>query len=157
MNQSTVPFVPTPSSPISLAGAIIRHPDLGLLLQLRDIYAPNHPHHWGIFGGHMEAGESPEVAVWRELEEELQLTPAMVNEWQLGQNFAHVSGGRVYIYYMTTTVTPDDLVLGEGELMHYAHAVDLHPPQPYQGYPFTALTAQALQTYFATDTSRLGK
>ena len=154
MNQSTVPPTPFPSSSISLAGAIIKHPDLGLLLQLRDVYAPNHPHHWGVFGGHMETGESPEVAVWRELEEELQLTPSMVSEWHLGQDFIHVSGVRVYIYYMSTTVTPDDLVLGEGEAMHYANAVDLHPPQPYQGYPFTPLTAQALQTYLATDISR---
>ena len=139
-----------PSLPISLAGAIIRHPELGLLLQLRDIYAPNYPHHWGIFGGHMEAGESPEVAVWRELDEELQLTPSLVSEWYLGQNFEHVSGVRVYVYYMTTTVTPEDLVLGEGEAMQYIQAADLNPAQTYQGYPFTPLTAQALQTYLET-------
>lgn len=133
--------------PVSLAGAIIEHPDFGLLLQLRDDIAPNYPHHWGLFGGHMEAGETPDVAIWRELEEELQLTPQMVSAWQLGQNFDHPSGGRVYIYYMTTTATLDDLVLGEGEAMHYAAVAELDPPQPYQGHPFTHFTAQALQTY----------
>lgn len=139
---------------VSLAGAIILHPELGLLLQLRDLAAPNHPHHWGLFGGHMEVDEDPEAAVWRELQEELQLTPLMVSSWQLGQDFPHASGGRVYIYYMTTTATPDDLILGEGELMHYAKIADLMPliddlHYRYQGYPITGVSALALQTYLA--------
>jgi ADP-ribose pyrophosphatase YjhB (NUDIX family) len=143
-----------PKAPVLLAGAIIEHPTLGLLLQLRDGYAPNFPNHWGLFGGHMEAGETPDVAVWRELAEELQLTPPMVDAWRLGEDFAHPTGGRVYIYYMTTLATTDDLVLGEGEAMHYAHASELHPPQPYRGHPFTGVAAHALQTYLAIQPKR---
>lgn len=135
--------------PVSLAGAIIENPELGLLLQLRDDIAPTYPYHWGLFGGHMEEGETPEAAVWRELDEELRLTPQMVSEWRLGEDFAHPSGGRVYIYYLMTTATIDDLVLGEGDAMHYAKIADLNPPQPYQGHPFTPLSCQALQTYLA--------
>lgn len=145
--MSDMTTVPKPT--VSLAGAIIEHPTLGLLLQLRDVHAPNHPHHWGIFGGHMEAGESPEVAIWRELAEELQLTPAMVDGWRLGEEFPHVSGGRVYVFYMTTTVTTDALVLGEGEQMVYAPHAELNPPQPFRGYPFTGVSAQALASYLA--------
>jgi ADP-ribose pyrophosphatase YjhB (NUDIX family) len=141
-------------APVSLAGAIIEHPDLGLLLQLRDDIAPSYPHHWGLFGGHMEEGESPEVAVWRELEEELQLTPSMVSAWRLGQDLPHISGGRVYIYYMTTTATLDDLVLGEGEAMHYAQIAEINPLLPYRGHPFTTLSAQALQAYLALHNNR---
>jgi 8-oxo-dGTP pyrophosphatase MutT (NUDIX family) len=137
------------SSPVSLAGAIIEHPNLGLLLQLRDGSAPNYPNSWGLFGGHMEEGESPETAVWRELEEELHLTPQMVSTWRLGQRFPHASGGDVYIYYMTTTATVDDLVLGEGEAMHYIRPDELDPPMPYEGRPFTDLAAKALQTYLS--------
>jgi ADP-ribose pyrophosphatase YjhB (NUDIX family) len=133
----------------SLAGAIIEHPELGLLLQLRDEVAPSFPLHWGLFGGHMESGEAPEFAVWRELAEELQLTPQMVNSWNLGSDFPHVSGGRVYIYYMTTNATLDDFVLGEGKAMHYAKITEINPPQPYRGYPFTSLTTEALRTYLA--------
>lgn len=140
-------------NPVSLAGAIIEHPKLGLLLQLRDDIAPTFPHHWGLFGGHIEAGEDPDVAVWRELEEELQLLPQMVSAWQLGQDFPHPSGGRVYIYYITTTATLDDLVLGEGEAMHYAQIAELDPMQSYQGHPFTTLSAQALQIYLETHTN----
>jgi 8-oxo-dGTP diphosphatase len=136
-------------APVSLAGAIIEHPELGLLLQLRDGIAPTYPHHWGLFGGHMEAGETPDVAVWRELEEELSLTPKLVTTWRLGEDFPHPSGGRVYIFYMNTIATLDDLVLGEGEAMHYAKVSDINPPLPYQGHPFTSFTARALQHYLA--------
>src|SRR5215213_9108905 len=100
----------TYATPVSLAGAIIQHPQLGLLLQLRDEIAPTYPHHWGLFGGHMEEGESPDRAVWRELQEELQLTPQMVMTWRLGQQTPHPSGGTTYIYYLTTMATPADLV-----------------------------------------------
>ncbi len=42
------------------------------LLQLRD-NIPNiaYPGHWGLFGGHLDPGETPEVAVVRELQEEI--------------------------------------------------------------------------------------
>jgi 8-oxo-dGTP diphosphatase len=135
---------------VSLAGAIIENPALGLLLQLRDGTAPVSPNHWGLFGGHIEAGESPDVAVWRELEEELQLLPGMASAWRLGDEFAHPSGGRVYIYYVTTDATVDDLVLGEGEAMHFARIDELDIPHPYHGHPFTSISAQALQTYLQT-------
>jgi len=127
-----------------------------LLLQLRDHVAPTYPHHWGLFGGHIEASEEPDAAVWRELAEELQLTPQMVSAWWLGQDFPHPSGGHVYIYYVTTTATVDDLVLGEGEAMHYVKVAELNPSQPYQGYPFTSFTVQALQVYLATHTHSQG-
>lgn len=42
------------------------------LLQLRD-NIPNiaYPGHWGLFGGHLDPGETPEIAVVRELQEEI--------------------------------------------------------------------------------------
>jgi 8-oxo-dGTP diphosphatase len=144
-------------TPISLAGAIIVHPELGLLLQLRDDVAPTFPHHWGLFGGHMEAGEDPATAIWRELDEELQLTPQMVSAWRLGEDFPHPSGGHVYIYYLTTTATPDDLVLGEGEAMRYIQMAELNPSQSYLGHPFTSFTAKALQSYLAMHTRSEGR
>lgn len=46
------------------------------LLQLRD-NIPNiaYPGHWGLFGGHLEPGEVPEVALVRELQEEICYAP----------------------------------------------------------------------------------
>ena len=46
------------------------------LLQLRDDI-PNiaYPGHWGLFGGHIERDESPEIAIVRELQEEICYSP----------------------------------------------------------------------------------
>jgi 8-oxo-dGTP pyrophosphatase MutT (NUDIX family) len=54
--------------------AILVYEDGRILMQLRDdrpdIWYPNH---WGLFGGGVEVGESPEEALRRELYEELEL------------------------------------------------------------------------------------
>lgn len=59
------------------AAAIIFTADGRYLMQLRDdkpgLRAPGH---WGLFGGGVEAGETPREALVRELEEELEFTPA---------------------------------------------------------------------------------
>ena len=44
-----------------------------VLLQHRDSGAPIKPNHWAFFGGHIEAGEIPDVAAVREFKEELQI------------------------------------------------------------------------------------
>jgi 8-oxo-dGTP diphosphatase len=58
-------------SQIEVAIAILYHQQ-GFLMQLRDnipgIIAPGC---WGLFGGHLEPGETPEVALVRELKEEI--------------------------------------------------------------------------------------
>ncbi|MCU0550005.1 MAG: NUDIX hydrolase [Leptolyngbya sp. Prado105] len=50
----------------------ILHQHQKFLLQLRD-NIPNiaYPGHWGLFGGHLDPGETPEIAVVRELQEEI--------------------------------------------------------------------------------------
>lgn len=54
----------------------ILHQQDQFLLQLRD-NIPNiaYPGHWGLFGGHIEAGETPEISVVRELQEEICYAP----------------------------------------------------------------------------------
>ncbi len=58
--------------PADAAVGIIVQEDGNYLMQLRDeipgIYFPGH---WGLFGGAMDAGETPEAALARELREEL--------------------------------------------------------------------------------------
>jgi len=58
--------------PRDAVAAIIVVPQQGYLLQLRDnrpdIFFPDH---WGLFGGAIEAGESEEAALRRELAEEI--------------------------------------------------------------------------------------
>ncbi len=109
----------------SVAGAIIEHPQHGFLLQLRDKHAPSWPLYWSLFGGHLEPGETPEVALWRELAEELTFTPGHALACELVQRNPRPQGGTQYIYYILTHATPDDLVLGEGKAMAYVPAADL--------------------------------
>jgi len=44
-----------------------------ILFQHRDSDAPASPNCWGLFGGAMEEGETPEQGIKREVEEELQI------------------------------------------------------------------------------------
>jgi 8-oxo-dGTP pyrophosphatase MutT (NUDIX family) len=96
--------------PVEVAIAIL--PFEGkFLMQLRDnIPTILYPGLWGLFGGHIEAGETPEIAVEREVLEEIgfQLTDP--------QKFACYSDDRVirHIFYAPLTVELDKLVLTEG-------------------------------------------
>ena len=57
--------------PVEVAIAILPC-DGKFLMQLRDnIPTILYPGVWGLFGGHLEAGETPEVAVEREILEEI--------------------------------------------------------------------------------------
>ena len=81
------------------------------LLQLRDnISTIRYPGHWGLFGGHVEQGETPEDALKRELLEEISYTPPVVSE------FGVYSDAKVvrHIYHAPLTVELNHLVLGEG-------------------------------------------
>lgn len=52
------------------------------LLQLRDdIPGIIYPGHWGLFGGHLEPGETPDIAVKRELLEEISYIPPTLSKF----------------------------------------------------------------------------
>ena len=83
------------------------------LLQLRDdddsiIY----PGHWGLFGGHLERGETPIEAVIRELDEEIRWTPRNpLRHW-----FSDDNGTRmVHVFRGSLDVPIDALKLLEGQ------------------------------------------
>ncbi|MUL37391.1 NUDIX hydrolase [Gloeocapsopsis dulcis] len=81
------------------------------LMQLRDnIPGILYPGHWGLFGGHIERGEVPEVAVIRELQEEISYTPPVI------LNFGCYNDSKVvrHVYHAPLTVELDRLVLNEG-------------------------------------------
>lgn len=66
-------------APNNAAVALVVLDDGRYLLQLRD-QKPGifYPGHWGLFGGATEPGETPEVAVRRELQEELGLAISII-------------------------------------------------------------------------------
>ncbi|PIG92699.1 NUDIX hydrolase [Gloeocapsopsis sp. IPPAS B-1203] len=100
------------------------------LMQLRDnIPGILYPGHWGLFGGHIESGEVPEVAVIRELQEEINYTPPAI------LNFSCYYDEKVvrHVYHAPLTVELDHLVLNEGWDMAL-----LTPQQVLQGECYSA-------------------
>lgn len=90
-----------------------------ILLQLRDD-RPDlvNPNLWGTLGGSVEAGETPEEAAWRELEEEVgrrptQLAPAGFVDRPSPRNPEEVV--RIHLFGAPVTWRLEDLILGEGQ------------------------------------------
>ncbi|MCI3281432.1 NUDIX hydrolase [Synechococcus sp. PCC 6717] len=60
------------ASPLIQVSLAILYQGDRVLMQLRDDVATIlYPGHWGLFGGHLEAGETPEMGVVREVYEEI--------------------------------------------------------------------------------------
>jgi 8-oxo-dGTP diphosphatase len=84
------------------------------LLQLRDdIEGIVHPGSWGLFGGHLDPGETAEQALRRELVEEIGWQAGVVHPW-----FRHEDPHRVlHVFRGPLTVPLEDLELREGQDM----------------------------------------
>ena len=73
-----------------------------LLIYLRDDKAEiPFPNHWDFFGGHVEAGETPEAALVRELKEELDIE---LEHWQFFRQYECLlrrclSEHQIYLYW----------------------------------------------------------
>ena len=98
------------SNLVHVAIAIIHHQG-SFLMQLRDdIPSISYPGYWAFFGGHIELGETPEVALKRELIEEIGYTapsPTYFGDYPEAHVFRHV-------FHVPLVVDPERLVLGEG-------------------------------------------
>lgn len=64
-----------------VAAAVLYDGTGRFLLQLRTSDSPVLPRFWGLFGGKIEFGESPENAIKRELQEELGITEQNPRAW----------------------------------------------------------------------------
>lgn len=87
-----------------------------LLLQERDDKADYAPDKWGLVGGHVEAGESFETAVYRELAEETGIAwSSGLDLWFEGP-FRHENGDLAHftVWVAPTVLCDEDIVLGEG-------------------------------------------
>lgn len=99
-----------PEAPVEVAIAILHRQDQ-FLMQLRDnIPGIVYPGCWGFFGGHLEAGETPEVGLFRELQEEINYQPPQVSKFGL---YASPQVIR-HVYAAPLLVDLEDLELNEG-------------------------------------------
>lgn len=108
--------MPTPARPQQVAGALLLHSTRKVLLHHRDdIPGISNPGKWALFGGHIEAGESPEAALVRELHEELGL---QVTDPQL---FVRLHGAKTkyFMYLVEVRAAKEALNLTEGQGMDY--------------------------------------
>jgi 8-oxo-dGTP pyrophosphatase MutT (NUDIX family) len=113
----------------AVALIIVGH-DGHYLMQLRDdkpgIFYPGH---WGVFGGAVDHGESPERTLRRELREELSLTVTSMRYFtEFSFDFAFCGFGRFTRSYFEVPVersTLEDLILAEGSEMRLFSASEL--------------------------------
>lgn len=118
---------------IHVAIAIL-HQQNKFLLQLRDdIPGIIYPGHWGLFGGHIEPGETPDVAVKRGLLEEIGYIPPLLSKFDCYTNTNKVR----HVYHAPLTVELNQLVLGEGWDMDL-----LTPAQIQQGEHYSKKAVQ---------------
>ncbi|MEH2457460.1 NUDIX hydrolase [Nostoc sp.] len=98
------------NQPVHVAIAILYQKNK-FLMQLRDnIPGILYPGYWALFGGHIEPGETPEVAVKREILEEIGYTlPPFVE-------FGYYPGERVvrHVFHAPLLMELNQLVLNEG-------------------------------------------
>ncbi|MCS5706153.1 NUDIX hydrolase [Synechococcus sp. FGCU-3] len=109
------------SAPVEVALAMLER-DGRWLMQLRDsipgIVAPGC---WGLFGGHLDSGETPEQAVRRELIEEIGWPAGELNFWRSHTNERRVA----HLFLGPLTVPLEQLQLLEGEAMALVRSAEL--------------------------------
>jgi 8-oxo-dGTP pyrophosphatase MutT (NUDIX family) len=85
-----------------------------ILLQLRDINARTvNPGVWGFFGGHVEPGETLEIAAYREFEEETGVTLEQGALKPFARTLS-LTSAQLHCYTATQTIEPQQIRLVEG-------------------------------------------
>lgn len=91
----------------------ILYRDRQFLLQLRDDRPQiRYPGQWAFFGGHLEAGESPEQAMQRELQEEIGYLPPQIQHFR--SEFSETQVVR-HVFHARLQVGLPELQLHEGQ------------------------------------------
>ena len=107
-----------PQTPVSEVAIAMIECDGRWLLQLRDdIEGILYPGQWALFGGHLDPGETPEAALRRELEEEINWAGSDLTAWfelRDGQRIRHFFRGPLAVPFGSLTLLEgQDMVLAE--------------------------------------------
>jgi 8-oxo-dGTP pyrophosphatase MutT (NUDIX family) len=119
-----------PLTPGDASVALILLDDSRYLMQLRD-QKPGifYPGHWGCFGGGMEAGETPEAALRRELFEELGYRAGAISYFtRFSFDFTCCGARPVERHYYEVKIAASDVKamrLGEGSAMRAFDGAEL--------------------------------
>ncbi len=131
------------------ASIVLVDPRGWVLLQERDEHPVIDPGCWGFVGGHVDPGEEPDAAAYRELAEEtgIRVEPPGLELWQEYSIYhaAYESFDDVRIYTAATSVTDSDVVVGEGRQIVF---VD---PAAVDQLPLTASASRILPEFLASD------
>ncbi|MFZ9752503.1 MAG: NUDIX hydrolase [Cyanobium sp.] len=120
--------------PLEIAVAMLERQGQWLLQLRDDIPGIVHPGTWGLFGGHLDPGETPEQAVRRELVEEIGWQAGPLRHW-----FSHTDPQRVlHVFRGPLTVPLEELRLMEGQGLTLASQASLETGQVW---------SEALQQY----------
>ena len=116
---------------IEVATALLFDADGKLLIYLRDD-KPDipFPNYWDLFGGHVEKGETPEVALVREVQEELGIE---IENYQHFKTYHCMEGDArpniKHVYSVQITQVASELTLYEGQ---YHKGIDIDQRHKYQ-------------------------
>lgn len=143
----------TATPPLSMrdaVAAIITTMDGRYLVQLRDdLPGIWYPGHWGCFGGAVDAGETPEQSLRRELQEELQLDAPVSSVFtQFDYDLRPIGQPKVFRLYYEVRIAESDVakfVLGEGAAMELVPAAELLINRPVTPYDAFAIWMHAQQ------------
>ncbi len=107
---------------VPCVSAILFNSNGQVLLQQRD-NKPQLPYagYWALFGGRIEDGEQPEIALRRELIEEIELSDIQLRFWKVYERFHPEKQAIViqHIYIGKITLLVEEIVLHEGQAARY--------------------------------------
>lgn len=110
-----------------IAALLLQNPQGQFLFYLRDNKSSiPYPHHWDMFGGHVEEGETVEEALIREVKEELNHDLTEYNFFRVYRHEDEQTGKtEKHIFYTTIDTPEEELVLYEGERLQFFEPEEL--------------------------------